>query len=175
MNLKYTTLLLIICLGFSFLNPTQIHAQCITGAEVDTAHPKRDMRGVFLPSLYNISWPSSKTASPAVQQAELITMLDKAELEGYNAIFLQVRSECDAVYISAIEPWSYWLTGTQGTAPSPLWDPLQFAIDESHARGLELHAWLNPYRAQREDSYTKAASHVTNLHPSWVFTASNNA
>ena len=156
------------------MNPMNSNAQCVTGAEVDTAHPKKDMRGVFLPSVVSISWPTNRNATPAVQQAELIVILDNIQANGYNTAFLQVRPESDALYISSIDPWSYWLTGAQGTAPSPLWDPLQFAIDESHARGLDLHAWLNPYRAKRGTD-PSSDDHVTLEHPEWIFTASNNA
>ena len=167
-------LLLLVFIGLSLLNPIDITAQCVTGAEFDTAHPKVEMRGIFVASVANITWPSNRNATPAVQQAELLNILDEIELYGYNTVFLQVRPECDALYPSTIEPWSYALTGAQGTAPSPLWDPLQFAIDESHARGLDLHAWLNPYRAKRGTD-TAGGNHVTLTHPDWIMTASNNA
>ena len=159
------------------LNIATMDAQCVNGSEFSKNNPKRDLRGVFLPSVYNLNWPTSRSASPAVQQAELITILDNLKLNGYNTVFLQVRSECDAMYSSSIEPWSQWLTGTQGVAPSPLWDPLTFAVTESHKRGLELHAWLNPYRAQTSSAstYPKAANHVINTNPSWIFASSTNA
>ena len=174
MKQQYIKLLFYIFLGFSLLNPSEVKAQCVTGNEFNNATPKRDMRGVFLPSVLSITWPSNRNAAPAVQQAELITMLDNLKANGYNSVFLQVRPESDALYASTLEPWSYWLTGTQGTAPSPLWDPLAFAVTESHARGLDLHAWLNPYRAKRGTD-TAAPNHVTVQHPDWIFTASNNA
>ncbi|RMA58814.1 family 10 glycosylhydrolase [Ulvibacter antarcticus] len=174
MKLQYSSLLLLAFFAFSFLKPDQTKAQCVTGAETNAAHPKKEMRGVFIPSVVSISWPTNRFATPAVQRAELITILDKIVLNGYNAVFLQVRPESDALYASTIDPWSYWLTGAQGTAPSPLWDPLEFAINESHSRGLELHAWLNPYRAKRGVDVS-SPDHVTNEHPDWIFTASNNA
>lgn len=173
MKQSYSKLFFIFFIVFSFLKPNEIKAQCVTGAEFNIAYPKKDMRGVFLPSVASITWPSNRNATPAVQQAELLTMLDNIEANGYNSVFLQVRPECDALYPSAIEPWSYWLTGAQGTPPSPLWDPLEFAINESHLRGLDLHAWLNPYRAKR-GSDPAAPTHVTVEHPEWIFTASNN-
>ena len=154
-----------------------VDAQCVSASEFSKTNPKRDLRGVFVAAVFNLNWPTNRLASPAVQQAELIAILDNLKSNGYNTVFLQVRSECDAMYISSIEPWSQWLTGTQGVAPSPLWDPLTFAIAEAHNRGLELHAWLNPYRAQTSSTttYPKAANHVINTNPTWVFTSSTNA
>lgn len=88
-----------------------------------------------------------------------------------NAVLLQIRPECDAFYNSSIEPWSYWLTGTQGTAPTPTYDPLMFAIDEAHKRGIELYAWLNPFRAiANVGNYVQHSSHITNQHPEWILT-----
>nr|WP_315150240.1 family 10 glycosylhydrolase [uncultured Flavobacterium sp.] len=168
---------LFIVLLLSLLNSNTSFSQCVTGNEFNKNTPKRDLRGVFVASVFNLNWPTNKTASPATQQAELRTILDNLKANGYNSVFLQVRSECDAMYSSAIEPWSQWLTGTQGLAPSPLWDPLSFAVTEAHTRGLELHAWLNPYRAQTSSvaTYPKAANHVINTNPSWIFTSSTNA
>jgi uncharacterized lipoprotein YddW (UPF0748 family) len=164
-------------LGLLLLTVTIAKSQCVTGTEFSKTTPKKDLRGVFVASVFNLNWPTNRLASPAVQQAELIAILDNLKSNGYNTVFLQVRSECDAMYVSSIEPWSQWLTGTQGVAPSPLWDPLAFAVTESHKRGLELHAWLNPYRAQTSSAttYPKAANHVINTNPSWVFTSSTNA
>ncbi|QBN17680.1 family 10 glycosylhydrolase [Flavobacterium nackdongense] len=161
---------------FSVLNIKISVAQCVTGSEFNKSTPKRDLRGVFVASVFNLNWPTNRTASPAVQQAELIAILDNLKLNGYNTVFLQVRSECDALYPSLLEPWSQWLTGTQGLAPSPVWDPLAFAVTEAHNRGLELHAWLNPYRAQTSSTatYPKASNHIINTNPSWVFTSSTN-
>jgi len=90
---------------------------------------------------------------------------------GINAVFFQIRPECDALYESALEPWSYWLTGAQGTPPIPYYDPLEFAIQETHKRGMELHAWLNPYRAVRNtQAYNVDEEHVTVEQPDWVLT-----
>jgi uncharacterized lipoprotein YddW (UPF0748 family) len=159
---------LVVCL--LLLNIQNIIAQCVTGSEFSKTSPKRDLRGVFVASVFNLNWPTNRLASPAVQQAELIAILDNLKLNGYNSVYLQVRSECDAMYVSSIEPWSQWQTGTQGLAPSPLWDPLTFAVTEAHNRGLELHAWLNPYRAQTSSTttYPKAANHVMNTNPGWI-------
>lgn len=136
--------------------------------EVDDVTPKRDLRGAWVSTVSNIDWPSSRTLSTAQQQAELIKILDTLKNTGFNTVFLQVRPEGDALYASAIDPWSYWLTNAQGTAPSPFWDPLAFAVTEAHNRGMQLHAWINPYRA-KQSTPTLAANHVANLHPDWTF------
>lgn len=136
--------------------------------ETDDLHPKRDLRGAWVSTVSNIDWPSSRSLSSSQQQAELLKILDTLSRTGINTIFLQVRPESDALYASAIDPWSYWLTNAQGTAPSPLWDPLAFAIDAAHARGMELHAWINPYRA-KQSTPVLAPNHVANLHPDWTF------
>ena len=131
--------------------------------------PKREFRGAWIATYANIDWPS-RTHTPAQQRAVLITILDHHQATGINAVFLQVRSQCDALYASTIDPWSADLTGTQGKAPSPLWDPLQFAIEECHKRGMELHAWINPYRAVANTSSLPgfAANHVAKVHPEWL-------
>ena len=153
---------------------TSANSQCLQGAEFTKTTPKRDLRGVFLTSVFNLNWPTNKTASPAVQQAELITILNNLQANGYNTVFFQVRPSSDALYQSSIEPWSNYLTGTEGLAPNPIWDPLAFAITEAHSRGLDLHAWINPYRS-KNGSYTNAANHPSNTNPSWVLTAAANA
>ncbi|WP_396169838.1 family 10 glycosylhydrolase [Flavobacterium sp.] len=162
---------------YSLLHTNEVKAQCVIGNEFSKTTPKRDLRGVFVTSVFNLDWPTNRLASPATQRAELITILDNLKLNGYNSVYLQVRSECDAMYSSTLEPWSQWLTGTQGLDPNPFWDPLEFAITEAHNRGLELHAWLNPYRAQTSSSttYPKAANHIINTKPSWIFTSATNA
>ncbi|CAH8283146.1 uncharacterized lipoprotein YddW (UPF0748 family) [Mariniflexile fucanivorans] len=140
----------------------------------ETVAPKGDLRGIFIPSISSLSWPTNKKATPAVQQAELIAILDDLKANGYNTVFLQIRPESDALYASSIDPWSYWLTGTQGKAPSPFWDPLEFAVTEAHARGLDLHAWLNPYRVKQTPTMELAPNNVANLHPNWTFQAKIN-
>lgn len=115
---------------------------------------QREFRGAWVATVDNIDWPSKKGLPVAEQQRELTLILDRARAVGLNALIFQVRPACDAMYPSTLEPWAEWLTGSQGQAPDPLWDPLQFAVDGAHARGLELHAWFNPYRAR----HTKATS-----------------
>ena len=121
----------------------------------------REFRGVWVATVRNIDWPSSTTLTPDQQRAELIDILDRASGQGYNAVVLQVRPAADAVYRSDLEPWSVLLTGQQGTDPG--WDPLEFAVAQAHARGLELHAWINPFRAgNAADTTRMAPSHVWN-------------
>ncbi|MCS3797914.1 family 10 glycosylhydrolase [Niastella sp. OAS944] len=133
------------------------------------AQPKREFRGAWIATYTNIDWPN-RTQTPAQQRAALLTILDHHKATGLTSLFIQVRSQCDAMYASGIEPWSADLTGTQGKAPDPLWDPMQFAIEECHKRGIEFHAWLNPYRASGNSNNIPgyAANHVTKTHPEWL-------
>jgi uncharacterized lipoprotein YddW (UPF0748 family) len=132
-------------------------------------NPKHEFRAVWVATVVNIDWPDSYSNSPARQQQDLIDLLDNMKACGMNAIIFQVRPECDALYESSYEPWSYWLTGAQGTAPSPYYDPLEFAIEEAHKRYMELHAWFNPYRAERSTgTFTLDENHVVNQHPDWI-------
>lgn len=116
---------------------------------------QREFRGVWVATVSNIDWPSKKGLSTKAQQAELIAILDKSVELKLNAVIFQIRPMCDALYASKLEPWSEFLTGKIGKAPDPYYDPLEFAIHEAHKRGLELHAWFNPYRA-RHPSATSA-------------------
>lgn len=129
----------------------------------------REFRGVWVASVANIDWPSKRTLSTAEQQAELIALLDRAAALKLNAVLFQIRPAADALYASKIEPWSEYLTGAQGRAPVPFWDPLEFAIKEAHARHLELHAWFNPYRARHTDAKSPLSStHIARTNPSLV-------
>lgn len=119
----------------------------------------RQLRGAWISTVLNGTWPSKTGLSEADAKAELTGILDKLAAARLNTIFFQVRTESDALYASALEPWSRWLTGTQGQDPG--WDPLTFVIAEGHARGLEVHAWMNPYRAAVSRTSPVAASHVT--------------
>ncbi|MFA3781815.1 family 10 glycosylhydrolase [Melioribacteraceae bacterium 4301-Me] len=133
--------------------------------------PKRELRGVWIASL-GIDWPSQQGTSASVianQKNQLIDIFNAHKSYGLNAIFFHVRPICDAVYKSSYEPWSNFLTGTQGVAPSDTsYDPLKFAIEEAHKRGMELHAWLNPYRAELSGGSQVSANHVINKHPEWI-------
>jgi uncharacterized lipoprotein YddW (UPF0748 family) len=116
-------------------------------AEPEPPAVPREFRGVWVATVGNIDWPSAKGLPVEKQQEELKAILDKCVEVGLNAVILQVRPMADALYKSDLEPWSEFLTGTAGKAPEPFYDPLEFAVREAHARGLELHAWFNPYRA----------------------------
>jgi uncharacterized lipoprotein YddW (UPF0748 family) len=131
--------------------------------------PAREFRGAWLVTVANKDWPSKPGLSVAEQKAELISLLDRAVQLKLNAIIFQVRPSSDAVYASPIEPWSEYLTGTMGRAPQPLYDPLAFAIEEAHRRGLELHAWFNPFRALHPQTKSSVASnHISRTHPEFV-------
>ncbi len=124
--------------------------------------PMREFRGVWVATVNNIDWPSKRGLSTAEQKAELLAILDRAAQLKLNAIIFQVRPACDAMYASKIEPWSEYLTGTMGKAPEPFYDPLEFAIEEAHKRGLELHAWFNPFRALHPSAKSPiATNHVS--------------
>lgn len=135
---------------------------------------KREFRATWIATVANIDWPTNKFASTEEQMTELTAMLDSLKLAGMNALFFQVRTECDALYNSKIEPWSYWLTGEQGKAPDPFYDPLSFVIKESHKRGMELHAWFNPYRAVKDiGAYKQSEDHVSVLQKDWLIKSGN--
>ncbi|MFD7018724.1 glycoside hydrolase family 10 protein [Streptomyces sp. NPDC059928] len=126
-----------------------------------------EFRGVWLASVANRDWPSKPGLTAAAQRAGLLAHLDKAAERRLNAVLLQVRPTADALWPSPYEPWSQWLTGEQGEDPG--WDPLGTAVAEAHRRGLELHAWFNPYRiANHTDPTRLVASHPARVHPDWV-------
>ena len=128
----------------------------------------REFRGLWVATVRNMDWPSSSRMSVEQQQQELVDLLDKAAELKLNAIVFQVRPEADALYDSPFEPWSRYLTGEQGRKPDPFWDPLAFAVREAHRRGLELHAWFNPYRAADNKHAQAAPNHVTRRRPDLV-------
>lgn len=121
---------------------------------------------MWVATVGNIDWPSRPGLPVSAQQAELLAILDGAESLHLNAVILQVRPSGDAMYDSQLEPWSEFLTGTQGLAPSPKWDPLAFAVKEAHARGLELHAWFNPFRARTATARPMSPLNFARSHPS---------
>jgi uncharacterized lipoprotein YddW (UPF0748 family) len=123
----------------------------------------REFRGAWVACIYNLDWPSSTGLSASSQQAEMRAILDKLVALKMNAIIFQVRPHCDAVYASSLEPWSPWLTGTMGRSPG--YDPLAFCIREAHARGIEVHAWFNPFRALANTSHSTSSNHVTRCAP----------
>lgn len=129
----------------------------------------REFRGLWIAAVGNIDWPSRPGLPPDSARAELRALLDRAKSSGLNAVIFQVRPAGDAMYASEIEPWSEYLTGQEGLAPRPWWDPLRFAVDEAHKRGLELHAWFNPYRARHTSAKgPHSRGHMTLAQPSLV-------
>ncbi|SHG97057.1 glycoside hydrolase family 10 protein [Pedobacter caeni] len=132
--------------------------------------PKREFRGVWVATVANIDWPSKPGLSPDQQKQELIGLLEMHKANGMNAILLQVRPAADAFYAKSREPWSQWLTGRQGVSPGSGYDPLAFAIKEAHQRGMELHAWFNPYRATMSVNTVVSSDHMTRKRPEWFFT-----
>jgi uncharacterized lipoprotein YddW (UPF0748 family) len=129
----------------------------------------REFRAAWVATVDNIDWPSRRDLTTAEAQGELLAMLDRAKALHLNAIVFQVRPAADAMYPSTLEPWSVYLTGAQGRAPSPAWDPLAFAIREAHARGIELHAWFNPYRARHpSDKSPLDPTHIAVTKPATV-------
>ncbi|HET7232420.1 MAG TPA: family 10 glycosylhydrolase [Longimicrobium sp.] len=130
---------------------------------------RREFRGVWVATVANIDWPSRPGLPADSQRAELVALFDRAAALRMNAIVLQVRPAGDALYKSQLEPWSEYLTGAQGTPPSDGYDPLEFAVAEAHRRGMQLHAWFNPYRARHTTAKTpEAANHLSRTHPEVV-------
>ena len=131
-----------------------------------TAQQKREFRGAWIQCVNG----QFKGIGTETMQRTLSYQLDELQKDGCNAIIFQVRPECDALYESSLEPWSYYLTGQQGQRPTPYWDPLLWMIDQCHRRGMELHAWINPYRAKTKSPHQNASNHVIVRHPEWTFT-----
>ncbi|KAB2909192.1 MAG: family 10 glycosylhydrolase [Ignavibacteriales bacterium] len=150
-------LFLILLLGFVGLN---------------AQNPKREFRASWIATVTNLDWPITRGLNSTKQKNELITLLDSLKSANINVVIFQVRSECDAMYPSDLEPWSFWLTGQQGLAPD--YDPLQFAIEEAHKRGMEIHVWFNPYRAERSvGGYNLDPKHILVRHPDWAIHIGN--
>ena len=143
-------------------------AFAITLTQKIVAQPKYEFRGVWVATVDNIDFPSTKFLSTESQKAEFISLLDMHKRNGMNAVVVQIRPAADAFYPSQYEPWSEWLTGTQGKPPSPYYDPLEFMITETHKRGMEFHAWMNPYRAVFNINKSSISpTHITKIHPEW--------
>jgi uncharacterized lipoprotein YddW (UPF0748 family) len=150
--------------------PTELRAP-LRGAVSLPAAPDapREFRAVWVATVDNIDWPSRRDLTTAEQQRELLSILDRAKALHMNALVFQVRPAADAMFPSRLEPWSVYLTGAQGRAPAPAWDPLAFVVREAHARGLELHAWFNPYRARHpSDKSPLDPTHLAVTRPALV-------
>ena len=152
----------LLCVFFLLLMAGGVFAQVQTGS----AYPKREFRAAWIQSVNGQfrGMPTEKL------KQNLIGQLNSLQKAGINAIIFQVRPEADALYASRLEPWSRLLTGVQGKAPQPYWDPMQFMIDECHKRGMEFHAWINPYRTKTTLKSELAPNHVYNIHPEWFVT-----
>ena len=151
---------LCLCLALSGSLRAQIESQ---------RYPKREFRAAWIQSVNG----QFKGQDEATMKRNLINQLEALQRAGINAIIFQVRPEADALYTSQLEPWSRFLTGVQGEAPAPLWDPMQFMIEECHKRCMEFHAWINPYRVKTALANPLAANHVYHLHPEWFITYGN--
>jgi uncharacterized lipoprotein YddW (UPF0748 family) len=146
----------------------------LTGLAISSysqTYPKHEMRAIWIATVENIDWPSAKGLTTDQQKAEMIEILDQVKAYNMNTIVFQIRPDADALYNSKLEPWSEWITGQQGKAPDPYYDPLEYAIAESRKRGIDVHVWLNPYRAvQNIEKTVVAPNHMINSHPEWFVT-----
>lgn len=133
----------------------------------------REFRAAWIASVANINWPSKKNLTTEQQKAEAIYLLDILKEHNFNAVIFQARPSGDALYDSKFEPWSYFLTGETGKAPSPYYDPLEFWVEEAHKRGLELHVWLNPYRAHHSNGGRVTSQSIVNKMPSQIVKLKN--
>lgn len=134
-----------------------------------TTNPKNEFRAVWIATVANIDWPTTNTDSVEKQKKDFLTILDTYKKLNYNVVIVQIRSAGDAMYPTNLAPWSKYLTGKQGLAPFPFYDPLDWMITEAHNRGFEFHAWLNPYRATMDlNTVALSPSHDVNIHPEWM-------
>ena len=167
--MRYISLLLYFCTQISFAMTKKslfvlLLSLCSLGLSAQLS-PKREFRGAWIQCV-NYQFMNMGTAK---MQSTLTHQLNELQKCGINAILFQVRPEFDALYASSFEPWSRYLTGKQGEAPQPYWDPLQWMIEQCHARGMELHAWINPYRAKTKGTKELAKTHPYFRHPERYF------
>lgn len=153
--MKHKLLLLFFCLLFAKVNA------------IDSLS-KREFRGVWIATVTNIDWPTTKRLSSEEQKKEFLELIQEHKLNGFNAVIVQIRPSADAFYASELEPWSEWLTGTQGKAPEPYYDPLEFMIESCHQRGIEFHAWINPFRAVLSSYSQISENHIVRQRPEWI-------
>ena len=139
-------------------------AGCMKAQVSDTASPKHEFRGAWM---HIIGQKQYAQMTPEQTRQYLIGQLDLLQQANCNAVIWQIRPQADAAYVSQLEPWTRWLTGEPGKAPNPVWDPLQFMIEQTHKRGMELHAWINPYRVTSSEEDKPAPGHIYYEHPEW--------
>ena len=141
---------------------------------VQALSPKRELRSSYVTTCWGNSWPTDRGTSASVaasQKEEAITYLDLMQENGFNAVYLQVRGMSDAIYKSSYEPWSYYLTGDASRTSEPAYDPLEFWVEECHKRGMECHAWVNPYRIESSTTgspWNTTSTGIRKDHPEWV-------
>jgi uncharacterized lipoprotein YddW (UPF0748 family)/N-acetylmuramoyl-L-alanine amidase len=167
--MKHISKIIIFLLIFTLAIPT------LTGSAAPDSSTRGELRGVWVATVLNIDYPSKPTIDSEILKSEALKVLDDANIMGFNAVFLQVRPTSDAIYKSKIYPWSKYLTGSQGLMPNDNFDPLEFWIAEAHKRGIELHAWINPYRITKkvpsepkQELVSLDASNPARLKPDWV-------
>lgn len=158
------------CISFCLFLTISTLFQSLQAQETSPA-ARPEMRAVWIATVDNIDWPEKPTISADEQKESFIRILDLHKRNGMNTVIVQIRPATDALYPSPFEPWSQWLTGRQGQPPIPYYDPLEFMISETHKRGMEFHAWMNPYRAVFNIHRSSIApNHITRQHPGWFLT-----
>lgn len=161
-RLLCTTLFFLTLIGSGFAQKLAYEAQ---------QAPKRELRAVWIATVLNIDYPRSPSTNPIALKEQYRNLLDQLEELGMNAVIVQVRPAADAFYPSAYAPWSTYLTGQQGRPPQDEFDPLAFMLEETHKRGLEFHAWINPFRASMNlDTSSLHLTHPVHQHPNWLLT-----
>lgn len=153
---------------FLYCNPAKKAQTGSASIQGKTFTADREFRAAWIATVANINWPSKPGLTVEQQKQEAIEQLDFLKAHHFNAVIFQVRPQADALYESALEPWSYYLTGKQGKAPEPLYDPLNFWVEAAHDRGMELHVWLNPYRAHHKDGKEIGEQSIVTKHPELV-------
>src|SRR5687767_2975548 len=166
----YTSLLRFLVCPFSFVIIFSCAStrQSANNAASGSPSAAKEFRAAWVATVANINWPSKPGLSTEQQQQEAIALLDFLKQHNFNAVIFQVRPQADALYQSSLEPWSYYLTGKQGQAPVPFYDPLEYWVKEAHDRGIELHVWLNPYRAHHRDGKEISEQSIIKKHPELV-------
>jgi uncharacterized lipoprotein YddW (UPF0748 family) len=175
-NLIYVQTVFMAKIWLLLLSISFVLTSCFSSQKVQTPgkiidnQPKteREFRAAWIATVANINWPSRPGLPVDSQKLEALALLDYLKDHNFNAAILQVRPHGDALYKSDLEPWSYYLTGEQGKAPSPYYDPLEFWVEEAHDRGIELHVWLNPYRAHHKDGGVVGPTSIVMKHPEMV-------